>query len=373
MKAQAPYKPDFAIAPGEILAEHLEAHGLSKVAFARACDRTEKSVHELLAGKAPVTAELAIRIGRILDTSPQLWLALEQQYRLALSQLADQKELASRLAWVKEFPIAALQRLKVLPGGRVTAIHAEALLHFFGVGSIGAWEASYEHTEARFRASSAFRLNAKAVATWLRLGELAAVEATNQGYDEAAFGEVLKEVRDLTRMPPAEAIAEVRQLCAKVGVAVVQQPELPGMHLSGAAGFLSHAKHQGMILLSGRYRTMDQWWFTFFHEAAHLILHGRKHLHLDTAMTDGIPPSREELEADCWAEDRLLARNEWDSFVRQGDFSRSAILQLAAAQNLCPGIILGRLQRGKLVRWAHRDNELKMALPAAPAPDPVAP
>jgi hypothetical protein len=64
------------------------------------------------------------------------------------------------------------------------------------------------------------------------------------------------------------------RLCARSGVPLVLMPEMPGTRASGAARWLSPA--EGLIQLSLRHTRDDHFWFSFFHEAAHLLLHSKK-------------------------------------------------------------------------------------------------
>ena len=76
-------------------------------------------------------------------------------------------------------------------------------------------------------------------------------------------------------------IPKLRELCAECGVALVIVRAPTGCRASGATRFLSESK--ALLLLSFRYLSDDHFWFTFFHEAGHLLLHGKKALFLEGA------------------------------------------------------------------------------------------
>ncbi len=77
-----------AIHPGEFLRETLDELGLTQAAFANALDISPMRVSHLLKGDRPVTAELALRLGRALGQSPQYWLNLQTAYDLKVAQVA---------------------------------------------------------------------------------------------------------------------------------------------------------------------------------------------------------------------------------------------------------------------------------------------
>ena len=63
-------------------------------------------------------------------------------------------------------------------------------------------------------------------------------------------------------------------LCRAVGVVLVIEKELPKARVDGVARWLTPTR--ALIQLSARYLRDDILWFTFFHEAAHLLLHAKQ-------------------------------------------------------------------------------------------------
>ena len=83
-----------AIHPGEFLTEIVDELGLSQVALAQALGISTMRVSHVLKGSRPVTAELALRLGRVMGQTPQYWLNLQASYDLKLAQLANQDSLS---------------------------------------------------------------------------------------------------------------------------------------------------------------------------------------------------------------------------------------------------------------------------------------
>jgi antitoxin HigA-1 len=74
-------------APGEILSEdYLKPLGIDPADFADRLDVVIADINELLAGRGAVTADLALRLGITLSTTPEIWLGLQQQYDLWKAQ-----------------------------------------------------------------------------------------------------------------------------------------------------------------------------------------------------------------------------------------------------------------------------------------------
>jgi antitoxin HigA-1 len=72
-----------AIAPGEILLEeYLKPLGISQIEASRRLDISLNRLNEIVLGKRSITADTALRLGRFLKTSPQLWLRLQVDWDL---------------------------------------------------------------------------------------------------------------------------------------------------------------------------------------------------------------------------------------------------------------------------------------------------
>jgi antitoxin HigA-1 len=75
-----------AIHPGEFLAEILIELGISQAAFARAVGVSPMRVSHVIKGVRPVSAELALKFGKIFGQSPKYWMNLQAAYDLATAR-----------------------------------------------------------------------------------------------------------------------------------------------------------------------------------------------------------------------------------------------------------------------------------------------
>lgn len=72
-----------AIAPGEILLEEfLTPLGLGQVEAARQLGISLNRLNEIVLGKRGITADTALRLARLLKTSPQFWMRLQADWDL---------------------------------------------------------------------------------------------------------------------------------------------------------------------------------------------------------------------------------------------------------------------------------------------------
>ena len=76
-----------AIRTGKFSYKILGALGLTQSAFAQVIGVSPMRVSHLLKGQRPVTAELALRLGRALNQTPQYWLNLQTAYDLKMAEI----------------------------------------------------------------------------------------------------------------------------------------------------------------------------------------------------------------------------------------------------------------------------------------------
>lgn len=203
-----------------------------------------------------------------------------------------------------------------------------------------AWRATYRNIleTAAFRTSPTFSSQPGAVAAWLRQGEIVSSSLECKPWDPKQFQKALSSIRPLTRKrDPKLFLPEVASRCAECGVSVAIVRAPTGCRASGATQFLSPSK--ALLLLSFRYLSDDHFWFTFFHEAGHLLLHSKKALFLE----GGGASSAEENEANEFSAHTLVPP-EFQSRLERLPIGRHEIRAFAKTVGVSPGIILGQLQ-----------------------------
>ena len=78
--------PDIAIHPGGLLAEEIEARGMTQRELAMRMGRPPQLVSGIVRGRTAITPRTATDIERALGTPAHVWVGLEAQYRLALAR-----------------------------------------------------------------------------------------------------------------------------------------------------------------------------------------------------------------------------------------------------------------------------------------------
>jgi len=241
--------------------------------------------------------------------------------------------------WIKQFKDNVLQQ--------------EELLKFFGIAGWNQYESVWKKYSVVFRKSQAYKSSPGATTAWLRQGELEAQKLPCSDFDSKTFRVALKRIRKFSLRGPQYFAPRMIDDCARSGVAIVFVPEVRGTRVFGATRWLTPRK--ALIQLSLRLKCNDHMWFTFFHEAGHILLHGKTQIFLEGSNISNRP----EREADLFARDLLIPEEKYRAFVRDQNFSSQMIQRFAKSIGIHSGIVVGRLQHDKYIEHFH-GNHLKI-------------
>jgi plasmid maintenance system antidote protein VapI len=337
------YTPDWVSAPGDTIADILHERACSESEFARQIGYSLAEVHDLLQGRATISLAVARQLERVLGASVEFWMTRDFQYRQDIQRLyvADKQ-------WLAGLPVGDMIRFGWLRPTPHPSHEVEACLRFFGVPSVPAWHKVYGKLEERFafRTSPSLDSRPGAVAAWLRQGEIEGQRILCDPWNPDRFRAALSNFRSLTReKDPDRFLPKLQNACAACGVAVAIVRCPAGCRASGATRFLT--KEKALLLLSVRFLTDDHFWFSFFHEAGHLLLHGANGFFLEGEDT---PQTTQEEEANEFAA-QVLVPPEFRSEMLALRLDSRQVIRFAMDVGVSPGIIVGQLQHlGKFKR-----------------------
>jgi addiction module HigA family antidote len=332
------YVPDYVSPPGETLLETIQALNMTQSELADRTGRPNKTISEIIKGKAAITPDTALQLEKVLGVPASFWTNREMHYRESLARQQEQAHLKQQIEWLKTLPVTAMCKKGWIRRFDNKIDQLQEVLRFFGVASPRAWNEIWCGAQVAFRKSRAFESDPGAVAAWLRMGELDAQSIECKPYEQSAFLDALTAARALTLESPVVFQPRLIEIFATAGVAVTFVPELPGARVCGATRWLNPNK--ALIQLSLRYKTNDHLWFTFFHEAGHIVKHGKRDVFIESDQDKGA----KESEADLFSADFLIPRNEYNTFVQTGIFGEARIRAFSESIGIAPGIVVGRLQ-----------------------------
>ncbi len=326
--------------PGDDILEHIEYIKMSQAELADRIGKTPSKVNDLISGKEPITYTTALQLEKVLGIEAQYWLNREMLYREKLARLEQKEALAYAEEWLRLQPIKELRKCGYIKSDKPGPAMVEEALEFYGVVNPARWQTRYvdEFASAQYRKSSAHQITLASMAAWLRMGELEMQKMQLPEYNKSLFKEVLQDIKSLVQYHPDDFAVQLQQKCAEAGVALVYTMCLPKAPVSGATRWF---RDNPLIQMTDRHKTNDHFWFTFYHEAGHVLLHGRKEIFLEEYAGCVLNKIKEE-EANQFAMKWLLPEKALEELPFE--FDDEDIVALADKYKTHPAIIVGRLQ-----------------------------
>ncbi len=353
MSESKAFAPDWISPPGDTISDLLEENEWQQSDLADRTGYTRKHVNDLIKARVAISPDAAERLSKVFGTTVEFWLAREAQYRAAVQRRESLEARRAETPWLKEIPVSWMVKQKLVRKASSKPEQVEECLGFFGVASLDAWRNTCTSPLAAFRASTNAAAREGAVAAWLCAAEREAAAIACKPFDAEGFRDSLEALRALTtERDPTTFVPRLQAICAAHGVAVVFVPAPPKCPVHGATRWLTPTK--ALLALTLRYKSNDQLWFSFFHEVAHLLKHGKKLLFIEGF--DGLDADLED-EANRFAAEVLIP----PEHAKQLRQLRSADEVTATAERLgiAPGILVGRLQHDGIIGY-HELNDLKV-------------
>ena len=356
--AKLQYNPNKVSAPGDTLIDILEERSMTQAGLAERTGRPLKTINEIIKGKAAITPETAIQLERVLGTPAEFWNQREANYRGYLARQKEVENLSPQNNWLAKFPVREMKsRGLISPKEDSTLANIISILNYFGVATPEEWITGWGRKRLSFRKAMKFDDDIAATAVWLRQGELEAEQITCKPFNREALTAALSKIRVLTlETDPKVFGPELQAICAACGVAVVFVKPFPKVTAYGASLWLNSKK--ALIQLSVRGKTADTLWFTFFHEMCHILKHSKKEIFIELDDKNKTP---EEHEADEFAANTLIPENQLTRWLEsQPALTESTICGFATQIEISAGIVVGRLQTMRKLRWPTPLNKLKI-------------
>lgn len=340
------FTPFYISPPGDSIRQLLTQSNYSVSNFAIKLNREIKFVENLLNGNEEINLELAKTLENIFEISEDYWMSRQLNFNL---QILESNEIIKE-KWIKFFPFIDLQKFGWI---QKSSNQITTILDFFNVPNFVKLEENCLNklNYSLFKKSYSFKENTYSTICWINYGEKIANKIVCKDWDEEKLEEKLNEIKFLSKKKnPKDFLPLLVEIFAECGVAFVIAKTPTGCRASGLSRFLSEKK--AMILLSFRYLTDDQFWFTLFHEIGHLILHKNNLLHLDDKTIKIDRNQVEEFEANIYAQEALIPEKYNVEFSKLKGNKRQ-IIEFANLIGISPGIVVGQMQFKKIIDYSY--------------------
>jgi addiction module HigA family antidote len=280
METHNQYFPQSRPHPGETLSEKLDEMGMGPKEFALRTGKPEKTIIAILKGDSSITPDMAVQFENVTRIPANFWMNHQRNYDEFLARVKQKKVIEEAVVWAKKFPLSDMIKKGWLPQRSTIQEKTVEILSFFGFSNHSAWEEYYlkQQLKIAFRISLAKTNEPYAISAWLRKGELQASYLVVKQFSEKKFKELLPELKTIMSNQPNDFFNQLQTICSEAGVKVVHTPCISKARISGSTRWLNDTP---LIQLTDGYNCIDSFWFTFFHEAGHILLHGKKDVFLE--------------------------------------------------------------------------------------------
>ncbi len=345
--------------PGDTIQEHIDEIEMSQAELAERLGRSIPKLNELIKGKAPITKETATKLEYVLGIPANFWLNLERHYQDELLEIVQMEFLEQCVEWLKAFPILVMKKMGLLPNTNEMPLLVESLLKFFRVASPAQWSSLYTNNQLAFKIDLKHTAEPQAISVWLRLGELQAEKIQTAEFDKKLIRERFDEIQTLCYQKPDNWMEVLQQICRECGIALVYTPCISKAPIYGATRWIKNSS-KPLIQITDRKKDYNAFWFSFYHELAHILNHGKKDIFIDGLDNLNIDIEKEK-QADDFAARMLLSEKERNELFRNSNYPAALVIAFSQKYRINPSIIVSQLQREEKVQYNNSSlNKMKI-------------
>ena len=328
-----------ATPPGATIKEQLNDRGMSQKEFAARMDMSEKHISKLINGDVQLTPETAVRLETVLGVPARFWSNLEAIYREKIIKAKAENAMEADMEIAKQLPYAEMAKLGWVPMTRDKKEKVVYLRRYFEVAKLSLL-GNEQITRIACRRLAITEKSDLALIAWAQEAKIKARDIQTAPINVKGLITIMPGIRKMTVQKPAEFCPMIQKCLADCGIALVFLPHLKGSFLQGAS-FIDGNKI--VVGLTARGKDADKFWFSLFHELAHIAL---GHVGRPNGTTE-----EDENAANAWSRDILIAPDQFARFSADNDYSERSIIHFAEEQGIAPGIVVGRMQRERMIKY----------------------
>lgn len=343
---------DFIIHPGETLAEILEDREMSQRELAVRTGMTEKHVSTVIHGQKGISAAFAKKLEYALGIETSFWMNLQANYDRELLEFEEVNN-------ITEDELGVLKQLKEvievwtsfgwLDGETNPAAMVLDFRRIFGISNL--------LDTPKISYAAAYRAQCKnnnvdpyVLFAWQRMCELLTknIDVADE-VDIEKLREMIPDIKQVMFMRTNQIQKKLTAIFSECGIVFRIVPNFTGAPVQG---FIKKTEDGTLILcMTLRQKFADIFWFTLFHEIAHILNGDTRHEFIDFDSVSGDMESK----ADSMAGEFLIDSKAYKKFVDSKGYKRaSEIERFANSQNVRDYIVQGRLMKEEIIPWKAR-------------------
>jgi len=346
MATQKQLIPFEATHPGILIKDELDARSdINQKNLAKELSVLPSFLNEIIKGKRPITADLAILLEKSLEIPADYWMRFQSQYEIDLARVKEKniKKIENIEIWsvIKKYvPVHYFKKQGYLNDSLEQDIHT--IKSIYEVKNIEGLVAGFANNrQAFYRKSDKLLIDEKNMFAW---STLAQYEAKKQKINTFNFDSLSQLCLELNKVfyENNDTLNRVKATLNKFGVKLVLIKKLEKTPIDG---FSFWSENNPAIAITLRHSRIDNFAFTMMHEIGHIDLHLRKNKDqkfLD--LTKKEQANSIEKEADNFAQEKLISINVWKEINEKYlPLNDEIIIALGNKYKLNPAILLGRV------------------------------
>lgn len=348
--------------PGKKIEQILKKTGMTRKELATRTGVTEKHINTLISEERNITASFSKKLGYVLPVdeidsddpkeNAKYWQGLQNNYDIFILEEQEKNNITTEEVKVLDCLEDIINYLIRIGKLAENLSSIEKILELRKILKISDLTLipQLPCKGAAFRAQLAtnVKIDRYVLFGWQYLCELTTdTKLAKPGLDLDLLKSKLNEIKHLMFDELKDGCRKLKELLAPCGIAfnVVK-------HFRGAPvqGFIKKSDDNKLILcLTIRGGRADTFWFTLYHEIAHIFNKDYENRSVDFDSSD----SEIEIKADRWARDFLIPPEKYRAFIGLRRKPTWQEIELFAHEvGVKPYIVLGRLQKDEILEWS---------------------
>ena len=333
------YNDKIAFHPGYYIKEIVDESGLTQEDFAKRLDTTPKNLSFLIRGEQNLSIDIAMKLSRLIGTSVNYWLNLQNAYDTLIAEFKSEEELAEERKIFDYFDYKFFRdNYGLLDLPRQKDEQIKALRTFLNVSTLTVLRKRDMAVSVRSSTEALSEASTVKANAMVQIATNIALKIEAPKFNKKKFENAVKYALTLTKNHE-EFYPLISNAFLEAGVIFVILPNISGSKTNGATKKIGN---NIMLMVNDRRLNADSFWFTLFHEIGHII-------NGDYGISFEKETGEQEESANKYAQDSLIPRDKYNDFIEKGQFDLQAIINFADSINRDAGIVLGRLQNDKKV------------------------
>lgn len=345
-KQKSTLTPAQATHPGVLIKDEIDAtEGLSQRTLAKELDVLPSFLNEIIKGKRPVTADIAILLEEALGISADYWMKFQSQYEIDRARVKQKniKKIRNIEIWkiIKEYvPVRYFKKHNYL----IDELSADikAIKKIYDVETVDDLVTLFSKEKfAYYRKSEKLKIDDKNMFAWSSLAQYKAKQQKSNTFNFDNLGQLRINLNTLF-YENTDTINRVQTLMSQFGVKMLLIDKLEKTPIDG---FSFWSEKNPVIALTLRHNRIDNFAFTIMHEIGHIDLHlrnDRDKKFMDLTRKKNVDEC--ERQADKYAQESLIPTNVWQDVLDNNyPLNDDRITTLGNKYRINPAILFGRV------------------------------